>query len=361
MNEKIAVSDLLVRREKRDVLQIPALSVFDGEVLTVIGPNGAGKSTLLAVLALLQKPQTGTLLFDGQAVSGNPIPYRRRMAFVFQEPLLLDTSVEGNLRSGLALRHVPRRQQDVRVPRWLERLSIAHLARRPARELSGGEAQRVSMARAMVLEPEVLLLDEPFSGLDAPTRDGLLRDMERILHEAATTTVFVTHDRDEALRLGDRLAVIIGGQIRQIGPPQDVFASPVDAEVAAFVGVENILPGVVASNAGGLAIVDVGGREVQAVASEDISGDVLVCLRPEDVVIQPLSAIAVLSSARNHLAGAVQRVTPVGAQVRLELDCGGFHLAALVTRRSAEELSLVNGAQVAASFKASALHLITRH
>jgi len=329
-------------------------------VLAVVGPNGAGKSTLLQVMALLERPAAGDVFFDGQPVEGDRLPYRRRMAVLFQEPLLLDTSVDNNVRSGLSLRGLPRSEQARRTAYWLERLGIAHLARRPARSLSGGEAQRVSLARALTLEPEVLLLDEPFAALDPPMRESFLNDLEGIVREGRLTTVFVTHDRAEALRLGDRVAVMMGGSIRQVGTAAEVVSAPVDEEVAAFVGVETIVRGRVQSLADGLATIDVGDVAVQAmVPSLDSGGEVLVCLRPEDVVLEPAGLDSHPTSARNHLRGTVRRIKTVGGQVRVVLDCG-FTLVALITKQSLEEMGLGVGNEVVASFKATAVHVIPR-
>ena len=260
MEPKLALRDVTAERAGRVVLEIPHLEVITGEVLAVVGPNGAGKSTLVQLMALLERPARGQVLFDGRPASGNALPYRRRMAVVFQEPLLLDTTVERNVRSGLALRGVPAQEQRRRSAEWLERFGIAHLAGRSARTLSGGEAQRTSLARALVLEPELLLLDEPFSSLDQPTRAALIDDLDRVLMTSRITTVFVTHDRSEALRLGDRVAVLMDGRIRQIGLPSEVFAAPADEQVAAFVGIETIAVGRVRSITDGMAAVDVAGR-----------------------------------------------------------------------------------------------------
>ncbi len=354
---KLALRDVVVERGGQPVLEVPSLEVFPGELLAVVGPNGAGKSTLLHVMALLERPARGGVLFDGRPVSGRLLAYRRRMAVVFQEPLLLDTSVEGNVRSGLTLRGLPRAEQKRRVGHWLERFGISALAGRSARTLSGGEGQRASLARALVLEPEVLLLDEPFAALDAPSRDALIGDLDSALAHTDTATVFVTHDRAEALRLGDRLAVLIGGRIRQVGAPGEVFAAPVDEEVAAFVGIETIAPGRVRSLEDGLAVVEVAGRVVEAAADSAPGSDVLVCLRPEDVVLSPAQEQAAPSSARNRLPGVVRRILPAGPHVRVELDAG-FGMVALITKQSLEELGLAPGSRVVASFKATAVHLI---
>jgi tungstate transport system ATP-binding protein len=212
------------------------LAIQKGEVLAVVGPNGAGKSTLLLTLARLLKPERGEIKFNGQQASAeSDTVYRRRIALVMQDPLLFDASVFENVASGLKFRGIAKDEIRRKVPLWLERLGVGHLAQRRAGQLSGGEAQRVSLARALVLEPQLLLLDEPFSALDPPTRSHLLDDLGALLKETATTTVFVTHDLPEAAQLASRMAVIIGNRLRQVGAPEVVFASPADEEVAGFV------------------------------------------------------------------------------------------------------------------------------
>ena len=354
----VQLRDILVWYGRRTVLDIPDLDVHPNEVLAAVGPNGAGKSTLLRVIALLERPAEGEVLYGGRAVSGSPLPYRRKMAMVFQEPLLLDTSVEANVRTGLSLRGVPREEQKRRVDEWLERFGISHLRGRSSRALSGGEAQRTSLARALALQPEVLLLDEPFASLDAPTRESLIEDLDTVLTANRVATVFVTHDRGEALRLGDRIAVLMQGQVRQLGSPADVFSSPVDEEVAAFVGVETIIPGRIrGSNGGGLATVELGEAVIETASDLDPGSDVLVCLRPEDVVLSEAVEATAAMSARNHLRATVSRVRPSGPYVRVELDAG-FPLVALITKQSREDLSIAPGAGVVATFKATAVHLI---
>lgn len=351
---------LRVATAGRSRLEVEDVAAHEGEVLAIIGPNGAGKSTLLRVLGLLEPPTAGEVRFRGEPVGpGVPLlALRRRMASVFQEPLLCDTTVLRNARLGLTLRGLPEAEADRRVRPWLERLGIAHLAGRSARTLSGGEAQRTSLARAFAVEPEVLLLDEPFSGLDPSGREALLRDLEGILRETGTTTVFVTHDRDEAIRLGDRVAVMMDGRILQLARPEEVFAAPVSEAVARFVGVENILAGEVVGEEDGVLRVRVADRDL-VVVGEAAPGDrVLVCLRPEDILLGPAPG-AGPTSARNALPGKVVRVVPVGVLWRVVVDCG-FPLAALVTRPAIEALGLEEGLEVMAGFKATAAHLIRR-
>jgi ABC-type sugar transport system ATPase subunit len=232
----VEVEGLIVRRGGRTVLEVPSLRIERGEILAVVGPNGAGKSTLVTALALLERPAAGLVRLGGEPVDWRRgvLAARRRLALVFQEPLLFDTTVAENVATGLKLRGVSRTEIGRRVETWLKRLGIVHLAKRQARTLSGGEAQRTSLARALVLEPELLLLDEPFAALDAPTRESLAEDLVPLLRETHTTTVLVTHDRDEAIELGDRLAVILAGRIAQVDVPERVLAAPNDDAVAAF-------------------------------------------------------------------------------------------------------------------------------
>ena len=355
------VRDLVVQRETSRVLEIPFLAIRRSEVLSVIGPNGAGKSTLLHVLALLQAPTSGEVWFAGRRISRDDdlVKLRRRMAVVFQEPLLLDTSVRENVAAGLKIRGTRSQDVDTRAVHWMKRFGVDALAGRNARRLSGGEAQRVSLARAFALDPELLLLDEPFSALDAPTRATLFEDFERVLRDSHVTTVFVSHDRTEAMRLGDRVAVMMAGHVVQVGEPGEVFAAPADEKVAAFVGMENLIPGDIVERHEGLALVRVRGGFAEAVSDLNTGCKVLACLRPEEVVLGPVPADLPVTSARNKLRGQIRRLIPMGSQVRVVVDCG-VPLVALITRRSSQELGFIEGMDVLVSFKASSVHLLPR-
>jgi tungstate transport system ATP-binding protein len=233
----LEIRDLLIRRGKSIVVEVDHLVVEQGEVLAIIGPNGAGKSSLLLAVARLLKPERGSILFNGfKITNSSDTEYRRHLGLVLQEPLLLDTSVFENVATGLRFRHTPRPEIQLRTETWLKRLGIEHLRKRQARKLSGGEAQRVSLARAFALQPDLLLLDEPFSALDAPTRLRLLDDLHAILSETDTTTLFITHDLKEAARLGDSMAVILNGRLHQRGTPDEIYSNPKDEDVRAFLG-----------------------------------------------------------------------------------------------------------------------------
>jgi tungstate transport system ATP-binding protein len=357
MTASLWAEGLRVVRGGRTLLDIDRLDVERGTVLGVIGPNGAGKTTLLLQLALLQRPTAGQILFDGMPVRGRELALRRRMAVVFQDPLLLDRSVRSNVESGLKLRGVSRDERRRRIERWLHAFGVTHLAERSSRTLSGGEAQRVSLARAFALEPDVLLLDEPFSALDKPTRDALTDDLSQALASTGITAVIVTHDRDEAARLGHRDAVLIGGRIHQIAAPADIFSAPADEATAAFVGVETMVAASVVARTDGLVSLDAAGHTIEAV-SGITAGAALICIRPEDVTVSPGGEHAG-GSARNKLAGRITRIQVSGADARVEIDCG-FPVIARVTRRSIEDLELDVGSRVVASFKATAVHLIPK-
>ncbi len=358
MTAVIECAGLTVAHGARAVLDVPSLAVGAGEILVVIGPNGAGKSTLLRVLGCLEAPTTGEVRFQGEPVTPRRgLAARRRMASVFQDPLLADATVEANVALGLSFRGVPAREARPRVARWLERLGIPGLGARRARTLSGGEAQRAALARALVLDPDLLLLDEPFAALDQPTREQLLEDLGVVLREEGITTVLVTHDRGEALALGDRVAVLMAGRLLQVDTTAQVFRAPVSEEVARFVGVETILDCRVIGREGALSLLEAGPAAIEVAQPAETGEWVRLCLRPEDVTLAAGPAAPGASSARNRLQGQVTRLLPSGPHVRVIIDCG-FPLVALVTRRSVEELGLAEGAPVTAQFKATAPHLL---
>jgi tungstate transport system ATP-binding protein len=347
-----------VRYDESTVLEIDSLAVNTGEVLAVIGPNGAGKSTLLRLMALLQQPTLGKIYFhDREVIPTDSLAIRRRMASVFQEPLLLNASVYENAALGLKLRGMNRHTIEPRLRPWLKRLGIEHLASRKARTLSGGEAQRTSLVRALALDPEILFLDEPFSPLDPSTREALLLDLERILRETGITTVFVTHDRDEAFMFGHRIAVLIGGKLLQTGPTTEVFAHPENLEVAHFVGFDTKISGIVESASDELAQVHFNGGCAQVVGKFQAGEQLFLCLRPEDITLSLPGAEDPKSISCSRLQGKVLKVTPWGAHYRVALACGENRLVASITRPSFLELKIAAGDEVVASFKASAVHV----
>jgi len=349
--------DLSVERGGRVVARVDHLTLEAGETLAILGPNGAGKTSLLLALASLL-PARGELLARGEPIR-DLLAYRRRIGVVFQRPLLLDRSALDNAMLGLALRGIPAKTARTRAHAALARLGIAELADRSGTDLSGGEAQRVSIARALALEPDLLFLDEPFGGLDAPARDRLIADLGRVLRDSAPSvaTILVTHDRDEALALADRVAVVMQGRVCQQGRAAEVFARPVDETVAAFVGVENVLAATVERATDEITTLRVGEALVSVTEPPPVTTDgVLLLIAPDDIVISRQHGP---SSERNAFAGRITAIETIGRRVRIALDCG-FPLVAHVTHQAARDLALTRGETVTASFKATVPHLLAR-
>jgi ABC-type sulfate/molybdate transport systems ATPase subunit len=232
MGAVLRLWDIRHRRGGREVLAIDELDVGAGERVGVLGPNGAGKTTLLRLLAGLAAPTAGTVEIDGVPIANADLDHRRRIGYATQRPALLSTSVIRNVELPLRWRGLDRPARTSAATAALERLNVGRLADRKALSLSGGEAQRVSLARALALEPRLLLLDER----------AFFHDLELALTNRTTTVVHVSHRAEEALRLADRIAVLTDGTLRQLGDPQSVVRQPADATVARLVGYENVLP-----------------------------------------------------------------------------------------------------------------------
>jgi molybdopterin-binding protein len=319
-------------------------------VAVLFGPSGSGKTTLLRMLAGLERPDAGSIVFREiswfDSGRGIHLPTQeRRAGFLFQDYALFPhLTVAENV--GYAA-------PGETAHKLLETFGLAELATSKPRALSGGEQQRVALARALAAEPALLLLDEPLSALDAPTRVRTRYELRRMLLAGGVPSIVVTHDRMEAVALGDWMAVIVDGRIRQTGPVQEVFRRPADLQVAESLGVENVLAAEIVGRDAGLLVLQVGEARIQCVDSEE-TGTVFACIRAEDVAIT--RQMDQVSSARNRLAGRVRAVIPEGALARVELDCG-FPLVALVTAQSAAELALHEGETVSAIVKATSVHL----
>jgi tungstate transport system ATP-binding protein len=349
---------LRVARSGFSILDIDTILIAEGEVLSLVGPNGAGKTTLLVALCLLTKSLQGSIFFKGKKVGAgiSVDEYRKKIAMVFQEALLFNTTVFENVAAGLNFRKIKKSKiQDV-VNENLERFGVAHLKARSARTLSGGEAQRVSLARAFAIDPDILFLDEPFSALDPPTRESLVNDFEAVLGRSRTTTIFATHDRMEALRLSDRIAVMNNGKILQAGGPEEVMNHPANEFIASFVGVETILKGRVLTSKEGEIVISVGGHQIEAVGNVPNGEHVILCIRPENITLSG-SPSDIQTSARNVFPGVIEKITQLGLYYRVDMDCG-FPLVAYVTKHSLEHMSLGAGKKIEASFKATAVHVL---
>ncbi|HPL63531.1 MAG TPA: ABC transporter ATP-binding protein [Syntrophales bacterium] len=356
----LSASDLLVERGGSVILDRVSCDIREGEVVSLIGPNGAGKTTLLMALSGLTRLNGGKVLFRGREVGKEiaGLPYRRKIAVVFQEPLLFNTTVFENIASGPKIRGSSSLEIRRTVSEQMERFGIPHLADRSARTLSGGEAQRTSLARAFATRPEILFLDEPFASLDPPSRDSLIRDLEGVLNQTKTTAVLATHDRTEALMMSDRIAVMLAGKIAQNGTPEEVMNRPADPDIAAFVGAETIVTGKILRRENGTFILSAGSSEIEAAGEGEPGELVILFVRPENVTLTR-RATKEQSSARNMFPARIVRLIPAGFYFKAELECG-FPLDAFITGRSVEEMGLKEGTEVFASFKATAIHSIRK-
>lgn len=347
--------DLRMTFRGRTVLDVPRLEIGAGETFALLGASGAGKSTLLRLLGLLERPQTGRILFDGTPMSSSDLIARRRIAAVFQKPYLLRGTVADNVAYGLRLRGVAVSERKAAVAEGLARVGLSGWGDRSALTLSGGESQRVALARALVLRPSLLLLDEPLSYLDPLLKRSLSREFAEILAGEHVTALYVTHDQDEAAVVADRMAVMREGRIVAEGLPDEVLGLPADDWVAAFVGMQPPLQGTVVSSDAGLSGVDVGGT-VLAVAQElHVGRRAAVAVRPEDVTLFEGVSLLPTGSARNHFVARVREMRPERGAILVVLEIGSATLAALVSRASATELDLRVGSPVTAVFKATAV------
>jgi molybdate transport system ATP-binding protein len=346
----------LIRVEKLQITtSLPSVTVL-------FGPSGAGKTTVLRCLAGLDRPDTGTircqdeLWFHHETAIFLP-PQQRQIGYLSQDYALFPhRNVHQNIAYGLRRSHPSER--DARTADVIRLLDLGGLEKRLPHQLSGGQQQRVALARAMVRQPRLLLLDEPLSALDSPTQLRLRGELRRLLLRLNIPTVLVTHDRLEALALGDFLAVMDQSAIVQTGPVQEVFSRPSNLAVAGIVAVETVHPAHIIGAANGLLSVAIGETKLTALAPDwPGNTEAFVCIHAEDVII--LKGANTPSSPRNHLAATVRSLHVEGPTIRIELDCG-FPLTAVLTRQACEELELKPEDRVFALVKAPKVHLIPR-
>ncbi|MBS3783432.1 MAG: ATP-binding cassette domain-containing protein [Anaerolineae bacterium] len=370
---RLQVQDLWVDLQEFHLREI-VLDVAAGEYFVVLGPTGAGKTVLLETIAGLFQPHRGRVLVDGDDIT-TMSPERRRVGFVYQDYVLFPhLSVAENIafglhvdgrRAGDSLRKaVGRLAGRLGYPTRLEAgirhrvedlsrlLSIDHLLHRRPGTLSGGEQQRVALARALVVEPRLLLLDEPLSALDPETREGLQRELARVHRNLGTTTLHVTHDFEEAVALGDRIAVVHDGRVVQVGTPEDIFRRPANTFVARFVGVRNIFEGSV-SQQDEESYSTFRSDDLEIAVVTDLTGPAHASIRPEDIII---SRDPLRSSARNHFRGRIVEIANRGTLIYVTISIPPAFTCA-ITRRSLEELALEQDKAVHIAFKASAVHV----
>ena len=327
------------------------LDIEKGEYFVVLGPTGAGKTILLEAIAGIYSPDRGKIFMDGRDITNVP-PRSRNISMVYQDYMLFPhLTVEKNISFGLKLKKITTKEIKKKIDGISRMLNVRHLFHRFPGTLSGGEKQRIAIARAVVTEPKALLLDEPLSALDAQTREGLRYELKKIHSVTGITIIHVTHNFEEVFSLGDSVAVMNEGKIIQVGNPDDVFRRPNCEFIANFVGVENLFKGRSTVN-NGTSDITINGIKIVSTACN--SGDSVVSIRPEDILV---SRNKIESSARNSFSGTITDVIDKGAIIKIVADCG-IPISAIITRRSFDDMGLRGGMSAYFTFKASDVHFI---
>ncbi|GAA2454671.1 ABC transporter ATP-binding protein [Actinomadura vinacea] len=298
-----------------------SLTLPGGRMLALLGPSGCGKTTTLRMIAGLVKPTGGRVLLAGDDLTRTPV-HRRGMGMVFQSYALFPhLDVARNVAFGLEMRNVGKAERRKRVAEALDLVRLGHLASRRVGQLSGGQQQRVALARAMVVRPALLLLDEPLSNLDAKLREAMRDEIRELQRAARVTTVFVTHDQDEALSMADTVAVMSEGEVAQVGAPEEIYERPATRFVADFIGRANLLTGTVVAQRDGVAEVAVEGcGTLRARADGPVSGEVTVLLRPHRLSLLPAGTAA--SADADRLSGTVESASYTGGLISYRVRLG---------------------------------------
>jgi len=319
-----------VRKHYPDFEIDVSFNVESGKLATLLGPSGCGKTTTLHIVAGFIPLDSGRILLDGERIDDMP-PYKRQAGLVFQDYALFpNMSVSGNIMFGLRMHGWPKEKSSRRVSELLELVRLTGYGGRMVTNLSGGEKQRVALARALAPDPKILLLDEPLSALDANLRKNLRAEIRRIQQELSVTTVYVTHDQEEAFAISDRIAVMNGGRLEQYGTPQDIYTDPQTLFVAQFVGLTNTIQGRITGKKGSYFEIDstLGRFRVRSNRSLDRKRDVDLIFRPERVTLAPKG------KNWNVFQGEVVRCEYLGDSTLLELKAEGKVLSVKLTGAS---------------------------
>jgi len=337
----------------RTVLDDVTLQIEEGEMLALLGPNGSGKTTLLKILAFLEKPTSGEVKFQGEAVTDkNAERMRQQSAMVFQRTMLFSTNVYNNVAFGLKTRKLPKNLIKEEVQKALSLVKLEGFEKRSAKKLSGGEQQRVALARALVLKTKLLLLDEPTANLDPKNALIVEEVIATVNRELKTTIVMATHNMFQAKTLPQRIALISDGKITEVGAPAEIFGK-LSKNLASFAAVDNTFTGKAKATAAGTTLVDIG-NGVQVEVTVQRQGETSIFISPQDII---LSKSAVESSARNVFKGRITEISDLGSLVKLKVDVGKS-FTVQITKRSFSEMGLNLNAEVFIAFKASSVQVL---
>jgi len=348
----VEVEEVTKRYGDKVALSKVCLSLEEGDLCTIVGPSGSGKTTLLRLLDLLEMPSEGRIIIDGISVDqqeAGRLSLRRQIGIVFQENVMMSGSVFENVAYPLKLRRYSKEKIKESVKEVLAAVGLENLEKRTARTLSGGEAQRVSLAQALIFEPGLLLLDEATANLD-PKNSGLIEAIvSRVNREDKISVIWSTHNPNQAQNLGSKVVILREGNLIQAGDAGEVFKRP-SQFLASFMGLSNVFVGVAEALEDGVAQIDLG-EGVRLEATTQKKGRVSVFLRPEDIIVSPER---IRSSARNILRGHIAEIEDLGDRVKLVV-AAGKSFTAIITKKSFRELRFTLGSEVYLNFKASAL------
>jgi molybdopterin-binding protein len=333
------------------VLKDITLTIEEGEYFIILGPTGAGKTVLLESIAGLHPIKNGEIWLRGKEVT-RVEPEKRRVSIVYQDHVLFPhLSVKDNIIFGLKMNKAPADERKVKLNWVAELLGITNLLHRRPDTLSGGEKQKVALGRAIITRPELLLVDEPLSSLDPETRENVQQELRQLHKALGITILHVTHDFEEAIALGNRIAVIGEGHLMQVGIPEEIFRHPNSEFVARFALTRNIFLGKAERKSSGDTVFKVDGTEF--IIAADADGTYHASIRPEDILI---SSEPIHSSARNCFPGTITHVVDRGSTLYVTVSIPP-ELSCLITRHSFEEMELHEGKKVYMTFKASSIHI----
>lgn len=332
-----------------------SFSVGKGDYFFIVGPSGAGKTILLEAIAGLHVPDSGRILLSGHDMSQIP-PEHRGVGLMYQDySLFPHMNVEKNIEFGLKMHRCPHGEMKHTTEALLSRFGIAHLRSRAPLTLSGGEMQRIALARALAISPDILLLDEPLSALDPAMKEYFINELRAIHQENGLTIIQVSHDRHEILSLGTRMALIMEGCLEQVGSVRDIYESPCSRRVAEFIGYENVINGSVISSGDGECLIDASGMRLHAPYELPQGIPVILCISADEVILHPADAF--LCGHENAIKGSVISLTQAGYLTRVRIDTGTT-LSAVMIRETAEGMNLYPGTPVIACIRKRAIRLI---
>ena len=349
----IELKNLTKRYTNTTALQNINLQVEKGEAFTIMGPNGSGKTTMLRIMAGLDKPTNGEIYFNGTKINeNNRKQIRNRSTMVFQKTALFNTTVYNNIAYGLKIRKTPKKEINQKVAEALKIVKLEGYEKRQAKKLSGGEQQRISLARALALNTELLLLDEPTANLDPKTASIIEETISHTNRQNKTTIIIATHNIFQAQTITKRAALLLAGRIAEIGTIDEIFRRP-SKTLAGFARLENVFSGSSRLLSEGTSLVDIGnGIKIETATRK--TGIVTTYIRPEDII---LSKKPVISSARNVFKGKIAEISDQESIVKLKINAGKEFLVQ-ITKRSFTEMNLNVGSTVYLAFKASSVHIV---